>query len=64
MWEYEILELGTDTGHMNHRLNQAGAQGWELVSTTLIPDDGREANVDNTVIYCFMKRRKQNAPMA
>jgi hypothetical protein len=33
-WEYQCMTVGTEGGRVTSTLNQLGAQGWELASTS------------------------------
>ncbi len=63
-WEYRVvqgwsgplsLELEKDRAEFERKLNDAGAQGYTVVSTTMVPGDA--TNKTKTIV--IMKRLKQ-----
>ena len=61
-WEYQSfrLDFGPDSRYLDQRLNQMGAAGWELVSTSPLSVGGRwlHGAGDTNALFFIMKRRR------
>jgi len=60
-WEYTYYEV--EIGNMKreiHTINQAGSEGWEIVSTTALALGGhfKDAALTTTLLLLFKRRRQ------
>jgi len=53
-WEYLHITRALDADYIQRDLDDYGSDGWELVSSILIPDDEGEG-----LIHFFFKRPKR-----